>query len=180
MIGFSLIDPFAFKDDILSIGNQAFGDGYLNSVFDLANDVRCIGALDKGRLIGFVFYYAVDVEVISSFDVTLLFQPSRQVVYLKSVIVHPDYRRQKIATNLIAAIEVMGEKQGITHYYAEAWSTLTGLTSGLLFEKLGYRIVRQIDHFWFDDSLIQGYACSECGQAPCCCSAVIFVKGRLI
>jgi len=180
MIVCNLIDPFVFKGEILSIGNQSFGDGYLNSVFDRPNDVRCIGALDQGRLIGFVLFYSIDIKTVLSFDVTVLFQPSMLVVYLKSVIVLPEYRRQKVATKLISAIEVMGEKQGITHYYAEAWSTLAGLTSGQLFENLGYRIVKQIDNFWYEESLNQGYCCSECGKAPCHCKAVIFVKGRLI
>jgi len=180
MIVCSLIDSFVFKDDILSIGNQAFGDGYLNSVFARPNDVRCIGALDQDRLIGFVLFYFIDIKTVLSFDVTFLLQPSRQVVYLKSVIVRPEYRRQKVASKLISAIEVIGEIHGITHYYAEAWATLDGLTSGQLFENLGYRIVKQIDNFWYEESLNQGYCCSECGKAPCHCKAVIFVKGRLI
>lgn len=180
MIVCQLIDPFEFKEEILSIGNEAFGEGYLDSLVLKRDSVQCFGALDGDQLIGFTFFYFVDNHSILTFDVNVLSQSSNQVIFLKSVIVKPEYRRRGVASMMISQIEVMGELNGVTHYYADAWLTINGLTSGQLFKKLGYQIIKQIDQFWYADSLLKGYSCSECGKAPCLCSAVIFVKGSLL
>lgn len=176
MVNIRFVRPRQYEEEILAMANEAFGADYFNSSVKDTDNSIWLAAFVNDDLVGFVLSYIVDWLFLNDDDLKSLFVKDKPVIYLKSIVVKSIYRRQLIASHLIGQLEKSALEYKASGIYADAWATPIGITSGLLFDKAGYKELKRIENFWYDDSLLEGYQCKECGIAPCCCSAVIYYK----
>ena len=128
------------------VSSQAFKASFLDS-FDLASELPDIQQLD-GKNTGLI----------------------------KSVAVVPQFQGQGIGTQLVKDAMKTLEEHGAEAFYALGWvSKERGCHIQGVLEALGFKVVSQLDNFWYKDSIEQGYSCPSCGH-PCQCSTRVFIK----
>ncbi len=95
---------------------------------------------------------------------------------IKSIVVAPEHQGRGIATRLIGhGVRTLTER-GAEHCYSLAWeSRQNGCHLCGVLTALGFRAVRRIERFWYQDSLTQGYACVLCGR-PCTCAVRVMIR----
>jgi ribosomal protein S18 acetylase RimI-like enzyme len=119
----------------------------------------------------FLQHYAL---VSQDADIRLL-QPEATGL-VKSIAVSASSRGRGVATALIAQGMRELAAHGANHCYSLAWtSKQQGCALCGILTALGFRRVRQIERFWYHDSIANGYLCPSCGH-PCVCSAQVMIR----
>lgn len=147
-------------DDILSLGDVLFGDGYLtNRVVDFE---RMTVLLVDGNLAGFVNTDLYDDE---EFDVI--------EGMIETLAVSPKYQRMGFGTILVAAALATLILEGAeeVYCYAAIWSDSKNAPAARPLEKNGFKVVENLSEPWKRDP--PQYQCRACGY-PCCCNAILY------
>jgi ribosomal protein S18 acetylase RimI-like enzyme len=93
---------------------------------------------------------------------------------LKSVAVDSDVRGSGVGTEVSRAVVQAMFDMGATNVVSVGWTDGEGCHIQGPLETLGFKSRGDLDDFWYEDSLREGYSCPTCGR-PCRCSARIFV-----
>ncbi|MEX0966154.1 MAG: hypothetical protein WD077_02875 [Bacteroidia bacterium] len=173
-------------DDLLKIAEEQLGSGYLNPHFlksHLDDDnLIALVALVGDEVAGFslmelcsVDDLAKKVEVERSWlDINFVnFDP---IGYRKITAVKKSLSGRGIGSLLVAAgmAELQKHSKAVV---SVAWkSSDGGVHIGKLAQKHDWIPMREIAHYWREDSIKNQYSCSSCGQPPCTCSAVVYAK----
>lgn len=103
----------------------------------------------------------------------LMGSPEGPVGVVKSVAVHRGSRRQGLAGALVReAISQLAEL-GAKSLVSLGWTDAAGCHIQRVLESAGFRPSGDIECYWLEDSIAQGYACPTCGPS-CACTARIF------
>ncbi|HLY32873.1 MAG TPA: GNAT family N-acetyltransferase [Ktedonobacterales bacterium] len=95
---------------------------------------------------------------------------------IKSIAVSPAHQGRGVATQLIAHGMKELANQGAEHLYSLAWvSGQSGCHLCGVLTALGFREIREIERFWYQDSLANGYTCLVCGH-PCECAVRVMIQ----
>ncbi len=81
-----------------------------------------------------------------------------------------------IGTELLSTCVTKLRKMGLNVLVMTGWKSEKGVHIGSLAKKLGFEEILEIENFWYEDSKANGYRCPSCGEPPCECSAVVFIK----
>ncbi|HUY76175.1 MAG TPA: GNAT family N-acetyltransferase [Ktedonobacterales bacterium] len=104
-----------------------------------------------------------------------LFRPGR-TGHIASIVVAPANQGRGIATQLVRHGVQELTDHGAEHCYSLAWtSEQHGCHLCGVLTSVGFRSVRCIERFWYQDSLIHGYSCVLCGR-PCTCAVHVMVR----
>lgn len=93
---------------------------------------------------------------------------------LKSVAVDSEERGSGIGTKISSAVVQALFDMGATNVVSIGWTDDEGCHIQGPLETLGFKARGDLDDFWHEDSVLEGYSCPTCGR-PCRCSARIFV-----
>lgn len=96
---------------------------------------------------------------------------------LKSVAVLPEAQGKGIGASLSGVVTDSLTSAGVDCVLSVGWTDNEGCHIQGALTKLGYTPCADIQNFWFEESLTQGYPCPSCGN-PCRCSARIFLSGE--
>ena len=165
-----------YLDQLIMMGDSAFGKGYLTSSDFIRSRGFIIGAFIDDELVGFIFNYFVDIEDSDQYYFVEQFIPSMPILYVKSIVVSPEFQRRGIARLLLDESIRFSDSRGVNFYYGYAWLVNGDAPFGSVFISCGFRALMVKDRLWYNDSLNKQYHCTICGDPPCCCSAVLFVN----
>ncbi|SFA86229.1 MULTISPECIES: GNAT family N-acetyltransferase [unclassified Bacillus (in: firmicutes)] len=94
---------------------------------------------------------------------------------LNVVVVNPHCRKMGIAHSLVERTVHEFERKEIKGIVVEAWKKPNGIVNiGRLLYEFGFSEILEIDEYWKEDSLKEGFDCVSCGF-PCTCSAIIYL-----
>lgn len=154
---------------------------YLNNI-----DVYAVVAVDENdTCVGFCSGYRYwDIDTMAENDFNgnewlvemLLGKPARDpnkapYGFIYDLTILPEYRNNGLGKDLASQVELWLKKycQQLV-VFANSIDNLC--ISGTIFQKLGFKIVGEIDEFW----AAEDEECHVCNAKPCHCSAVILVK----
>ena len=139
-------------------------------------------ALEHDTIIGVILNDILSLQVFSeslSVETSTLSttaHPHTKIGLLNVLVVKESFQRKGIGNMLLeVSLQEMKERH-VHHMFAEAWKTTSGaINIEKLLVSLGFKEMIEIQDFWKEDSIKEGFSCSFCGF-PCICSAVIFHK----
>lgn len=167
---------------VLSIAEKQLGVAYID-VDDLENEGNVsLAATVSGVVAGFCTGKRMPVydvyQTIPQLEQKRLkqFEVVKEVGIVSSIATDPHMTGHGIGDKLIASCVDGLEKQGLSTLIMTGWKTDKGVHIGSLAKKHGFKEILEIDKFWYEDSKTNNYRCPTCGEPPCCCSAVVFIK----
>jgi ribosomal protein S18 acetylase RimI-like enzyme len=169
---------------IRDIAEQQLGCGYVNTSDLLApNNIVCYAAFDD-KVVGFYIAGTLPLEAVYQRFTGLqekglaYLEDVDNVGMVSSVATHPEYTGQGIGSALVRHCVAALERKGSKVVVASAWKSHQGVHIGSILMKQGFEEVMLIDDFWKQDSLVRHYKCPVCGDPPCRCKAVLYVRHK--
>ena len=163
----------------LVISDAAFGQGCLVAASFIAPNDQVYVADGASGVVGFLvtrrmarskFYESAKLEASAGLPGLLM----------ASMAIDPDNKQQGVGRALMTHALSVGAQQGLLWAGMQAWKTAAGsIDVGPLAQSLGFKPIAESTNHWLSDPQESGYACSECGNAGCHCSAVFFEKNLL-
>lgn len=163
-----------YIDDVINISNLQFGKGYLHRDGLLKNDQIVLIARKGDVVLGFGLAQTWSTPDSGPEDIHDMFRQDK-VGVLKTVGVKPGYELEGIGTALFTAIVEQLKSIGVYQFYLEAWYDGYSVRVEKIVHQLGFKQLKVVPEFWYDDSLRRGYQCAICGH-PCRCTAVLYYR----
>lgn len=169
----------------LRLIDHSLGEGYYNTEqlqSYIANEKFSYVALEHDTIIGVILNDILSLQVFSeslsvkTSTLSRTTHPHTKIGLLNVLVVKESFQRKGIGKMLLeVSLQEMKERH-VHHMFAEAWKTTSGVVNiKKLLVSLGFTEIIEIQDFWKEDSIKEGFSCSFCGF-PCICSAVIFRK----
>jgi GNAT superfamily N-acetyltransferase len=170
-------------NQVISLGNQVHGDGYLNPQNiqqwyqqGLKENINAsYVAYDKERLVGFRITFAPGQWLIDQWCSPKLWHHDRdKVCYFKCNTVDENYRGYGIGSQLlqlsIRAVMTQGGEAGVSHLWRES----PGNSAVKYFTKCGGKLIKDHPDRWHQLSK-DGYNCVLCGHDCHCVAAEMLI-----
>jgi ribosomal protein S18 acetylase RimI-like enzyme len=175
----------------LSIAEKQLGDSYIQASDFLDSRHISLCAICGGAVAGFIVAKEPTVEDFRSLYPKIAEALGRQLAYtetigfIASMATAPEFEKRGVAHALLQAGLARLEKAGQPLICTIGWKgkgTVAHIDG--LVRKAGFQAVHEFADYWKEDSLKKGYKCPVCGDPPCHCSAVLFVRhtpaGRML
>ena len=179
------IRNIAFVDipSITEIADIELGKNYFSSdLWSLAQNEHTIFHVaedSNNGIIGFCYSFIISKNKIAK-KIKTNNSPSQientLSSVLKTIAVKEGFKRngigklftQKLINDLI--------ERKIDSLYCVAWKSASATNIAELLHKFQFEILEEIPNYWTEESIEMKYACPECGDNGCYCSAVIYLK----
>ena len=158
-------------DDVQSIADSRFGNGYISRSDLTREDAIVLVALKNHCVVGFVLFYIVP-ENLFPLELNALFRQNYSSVYVKSIAVQSSCERNGYATALLLMVINIARRQNAACCYGYLWDSGMNIPANGIFRSLGFRTVKELPCFWYNDSIARGFECPVCGH-PCHCKAML-------
>lgn len=173
----------------LAVAEKQLGDSYIQASDFLDPKHVSLCALHHGSVVGFVIAKRLSAEEFKSRYPRAAEALGRQLAYadtvgfIASLATAPGFEKRGIANTLLQMSLARLEKDWGGKSARPAFVCTLGWRGrepvahidGLV-RKAGFQPVHEFADYWKDDSLAKGYKCPTCGDPPCRCSAVLFVR----
>ena len=97
---------------------------------------------------------------------------------VSSVAIRQDYQGRGVGYLLVRDVLQHFDGHNISMMVMLGWATSDGVHIAGIARALGFTEKGTIPEYWHEDSLAKGYQCPVCGDPPCHCSAVLYVRHR--
>lgn len=164
-------------EQIVAISNICFGDQYLtkqhiSKQFEWYK-YNYVAVIDA-NVVGFCF-----AQILSANDIYKIYgfsqNEKQNIALIKTIAVHPEYQRNKIASKLLNVIYCELQQNESKHKLLyPCWNEPVSTAFCNSLSHLGFKKLKQIDNFWYVDSLNNNYNCIKCGSPPCKCSLLLY------
>lgn len=95
---------------------------------------------------------------------------------ISSVAVRQDYQKRGVGYSLAWNVLNHFDARNVSMMIMLGWAAPDGVHIAGIAHTLGFSEKGAIPDYWYDDSLSKGYRCPVCGDPPCHCSAVLYVR----
>lgn len=127
--------------------------------------------MSDGELVGFFIF-----KITSEHSVEYAEGNSdARLLEVKTIAVHAAHQGKGIGSIIFNEVTNIAKEFGAECCYCVAWKRNGNVAMHNIHINAGFKVLREIEHFWQADSIEKGYDCPECGN-PCNCSAVIYSK----
>ena len=167
-------------DAALRLMNRTHGEG----LFDRDYLVQRIRSPDTVVLIGYLGSEFVAVgyaEIVKSFDYFKPFdadietrQKHQRVGLLRTLSVMESFQGQGIGQQMTRRRMEWMHEQRCQTILGVSWVSGQAHTSSRVFEKLGFRKVKEVEKFFYKEAIKHPFDCPGCKKQPCECSAVLY------
>ncbi len=159
---------------IISISNDELGQGYFEDISKIIADNYShilVADYNEKEIVGFIYFYTWATQFEGN-SVQSGFK--QQGAVLKTMAVSAKYQNKGYGSQLLKHAIDSIKNQEIKNITGVAWKNPKGQTNvehPLL--KLGFKKEREIENFWYKDSVEKEFDCPICGN-PCLCTAEIY------
>ena len=172
-------DPYIINA-ALRLMNRTHGEGlfdsnYLVSRIRSGDSLVLVGHLDRK------FAAVGCAEIVKDFDYFLPFDPGiedrlngQKVGLLRTLSVQEEYQGQGFGKQMTQCRTQWLIEQGCGTILGVSWVSGLAHTSSRVFEKLGFRTVKRVDHFFREQAIRQPFDCPGCQVQPCECAAILY------
>jgi ribosomal protein S18 acetylase RimI-like enzyme len=165
---------------IMRISEQRLGDAYIDP--DSLTDRRNVRktAVYEDKVVGFCLGWITKQGLLKSERLQEVGTRALDFVdeygYLASVAVDEDYSGRGIGTMLVSACIEEFKNDDVDHVAMTAWKSSDGVHIGGIADRFKFDTVAEIPNFWKDRSMEEQFSCPECGDPPCTCTAVVYLR----
>ena len=170
--------------EILAIAERQLGLGYITEDYLSAPDKRGLCAILDGRVVAFCV-----TKILSGASFALLYPrvadslaigtgSTERLGLVASIATDPMYTGRGIASTLLSACLQYLDDEQISLTCAIGWKSGRIAHIDGMARRLGFEPIKEFPDFWREDSIAKGYGCPVCGDPPCRCSAVIYVRSK--
>lgn len=171
---------------LIKMSNQVLGKDYLRHE-DLEKAIdseeymcKIVRNIENRAVIGFCLYQIVTPEALPVLlklpesKIPSALRHSERIGVIKTAAIAVDYQSCGIGKKLIDECHQRLLKSNVQSVCSVAWKYGGRANIGGILGSLGFIEYIEIENYWRDDSLKNGYTCPICGKPPCMCSAVIY------
>lgn len=166
---------------ITQIANSQLGVGYIQEeeLQSYLNSKTKFGFVAKAenRVVGFSLIGITTLEELDLLtekewfiEKLSAFQP---IASIKQMAVKTAFQRKGIAKLLMEENSKVFEGK-VKSLLGIAWERDGEVAAKKMLESVGMKALKKMENYWAAESVAQNYACPQCGEPPCTCSAVVF------
>lgn len=170
-------------DFIKELADESFGDNYIttNDILSYLNstDKFAFCIVNNQEFIGFLFFKNYSNDVIQNYFLTQndwfkkYFNSTKTIAIVTQIALTKKYRQQKLSSFLLhSCIEFIKTK--CDTIISVCWIKKENNNMKFLLLNNGFKNIKTLSNYWFQDSIDKGYHCETCGLPPCQCSAEVF------
>lgn len=156
-------------------GRDLFASHYLD---ERVNDPLSyvVGAFENEKLIGLgVAVILHDFEFYLPFDSNIVSELENKVVgSFSTLCLHESYQGKGIGQKISHCRMEWLKSHHCEVVLGISWVSGLSHTSNRVFEKFGFKAVKQLDDFFYGPSLKNPFVCPACGDPPCTCPAILY------
>lgn len=167
---------------VLSIADKQLGAAFINIEGLLSDENISAFASISEKIIGFCTGKQIPLQKLYEDIPQLKSMKLRQLEAVEnlgmvaSVATDPSYSGRGIGTALVEYCIHQLEARGLNVLVMTGWKSNEGIHIGSIADKHGFEKLLEVADFWKEDSLNKGYSCPSCGEPPCHCSAVVYIR----
>ena len=177
-----------YVKQVLEIADNELGKDYLEEeelekALDSNNDFYSLIAVGKSEeVLGYLNFEIQDKEAVDDYlkipreEYPFTLKDFERVGAIKTGSVKKDYQGRGIGTELNNEVISELQEKKINIVYTIGWIKNGKAAISGIMDRMGFEKVKELNDYWKEESLKQGYCCSACGEPPCNCSAALFVK----
>ena len=177
-------------DTALSICDIELGKGYLNfeTLKRLVNNKKTlvIGVFDiEGEMLGFGYCSILkQVELEKTMHssqynkIPQIIKNPEKVGITNTIVIRNNYKGRGLGTTIFNHFTTFFKENSIDTVTGFAWKNKEGINMETIFKKNNFNILEIIKQYWYEDSIENKYNCPDCGEPPCNCSTVIYLKNQ--
>lgn len=173
---------------VLAISDEQLGKDYLssNDIKEMINNrekhfAKIVFNLNN-EAIGFCLCSILTSDELEKYLLVPIEELSKALTYskkiglIKVIAVKENYQGRGIGYNLVGKCISEFIERNVSSMYCVGWKSSKGVNIGGILKNYDFKIIKEIPNYWREDSLEKNYYCHDCGQPPCQCTAVIFVR----
>jgi len=167
---------------VLNIAEKQLGAAYINVGDLLSKDNVAAFASVEGKIAGFCTGKRISLQQLYENIPQLENKKMKQLEavedlgILASVATDPSYSGRGIGSALVGYCIDELEKKGLNVLVMTGWKSDKGVHIGSIAKNHGFEAILEVPEFWKEDSIRNQYACPSCGQPPCLCTALVYVR----
>lgn len=172
---------------VISISDEVLGKDYLTidslrKAIDDENHFAEAAVTDKNEIIGFYLGKIIDShELQKSLHIPEEEFPnplkySNRIGLIQVVAVKSEYHNRGVGTALIEKCLSHFDRNKVTSMCTVGWRSLEGVNIEGIVKNQNFKRYKEFKDYWKEDSIKSGYICHDCGEPPCKCSAIIYLK----
>ncbi|WP_299576838.1 GNAT family N-acetyltransferase [uncultured Sunxiuqinia sp.] len=168
---------------VIEIADSELGKDYLDEgikdQISRPNTLFRVAVSKKEGILGFCYSYILTPEELDEqfelADFPKSLKVSSKIAVLKTIAVKSIHQGKGVGSILMDdALELYKQNQ-IESVICVAWKSKNGVNMGGLMNLYDFNLHQEINNFWKEGSIEEGYSCPVCGN-PCHCSALIYTK----
>lgn len=166
----------------IKVAEKELGDSYIREADFREGHAVAYGASYNQDICGFCVGRTISMDDFATRHArvygakTRAFEGMSKIGLLSSVAVSSKFKGRGIGTRLAEACAQDLVKDGAKILVVTAWRSKDGTHVEGMALAYGFEEVAVIEKYWHDDSLANKFKCPVCGDPPCLCSAVVYVK----
>ena len=167
-----------YVGEVYKIHKEKLGDSYLdkNYFIEQAKKNRLIIAKDDSQVLGYlIFDLATEKEFFESKHISDFGSDNLVLCLLTMAVKH---ERNGIGT-MMTKYCIDKYNQVVKDMYSPVWKSAQGANAHKLLTNCGFKVVKEIENYWYEDSLGKAGYCPVCGT-PCKCTMAIYKKGSSV
>jgi len=176
---------------IIKIADKELGNNFIlpSHISENQHISMCASTIKKNKIIGFLLnqiltyseFLSIYSNIAEKYD---CFRNIKKIGIIKTIAVDSKWQQKGIGTNLINTllnkIYLKCDDQiysNIDLIFMMGWKQKNGIIniSGIK-NKFNFIEIGQINNFYYNNSLKYNYSCPVCGNPPCYCSVVLYIK----
>lgn len=168
--------------------NDELGEDYITETFlkdSITNNHQIVrvAITDHKEVIGFSIATIYSENELKEYlndkrcdDLILPDLTNQKIGITKIVVIKDQYKKKGIGIDLLNDSLQLIEEKKVAIMLGFAWKSKEGVNAKRILERNGFQELIEVRKFWNDESLKENYSCPDCGNPPCVCSAIIFMK----
>ena len=160
-------------------GQDLFPENYLNLRAGEASSY-IVGAFDERKLLGIGIAQIIDTfDFYLPFDSEIKFKLNdKKVGSFSTLAVVEGCQGRGIGQKLSAERYKWLRSQGCSVILGVSWVSGLEHTSDRVFEKMGFKALKKVDHFFRQMSIENPFYCPGCRKSPCECAGILYQWNR--
>lgn len=171
----------AISDDLL--GKDYLTVQELNQAIEKDGKYFAKVALNsKNEVVGFYVGIIMTPEELKAYllvppeDYPKALNYAKSIGLIKIIAVREDFQRRGIGTKLTQDCVREFNERKVSSMCCIGWRSGKGINIDGILKNCDFKEFKEVSNYWKEDSLMKNFHCSDCGNPPCRCSAMVYVK----
>ena len=171
-----------YMSAVMDIAENQLGAAYIDeSELRDESNIALVASVDK-EIAGFCLARKIDLDHLYKMVPQLRTENIKRLKFLdqvglvSSIATASKFQGCGVGSELMTRALSGLESLDVHTMVMTGWKSERGVHIESIGHKNGFNEVIEIPHFWHEDSQQYGYRCPSCGEPPCDCSAVVYIR----